>query len=186
MGDFSHRLDIHHVQHRVADRFGKNHAGLLVDQGLEALRLQGIGKPDLDAELGQNVIEHRIGAPVKVHRRYNLITLAADVDHRVKYCRGAGSQGQAGSPAFQSRHALLEDILGRIHQTGINIAQLLQSKEVGRMLGISEYVGTGTVNRNAPGPGFVRNRAGMQGQRVEFIGIGHNGAPFCINEIGLL
>ena len=48
----------------------------------------------------------------------------------------------AADAAFQRRHALLEDVGGGVHDAGIDVAELLQREQRGRMVGVLEHEGS--------------------------------------------
>ena len=48
-------------------------------------------------------------------------------------------------------NAFFEDIVGRVHEAGVNIAQLLEGKEIGRVLGVPEHIRAGPINGNGAG-----------------------------------
>ena len=53
-----------------------------------------------------------------------------------------------GDAAFHGGHALLQHIVGRVHDAGVNIAGHGQIEEVGAVLGVVKFVGDGLVNRH--------------------------------------
>ena len=80
--------------------------------------------------------------------------------------RGYG--GQRRSPTFQAGNALLQHVGGRVHDAGVDVAQLAQRKEVGRMFRIAELVAGGLVNgHGAAAGGRVGRLAGVQLARVK-------------------
>jgi hypothetical protein len=63
---------------------------------------------------------------------------------------------------FQSGNALLENILGGIHDTGVNVPQFLEGKKIGRMFGAVKHVRRSPMNRHrAGGCGRIRFLAAM-------------------------
>jgi hypothetical protein len=85
-----------------------------------------------------------------------------------------GGHRQGSGTPFECRHPLFENIGGRIHDPGVDVARFLQSEQVRRMFGIAEHEGGGLINGHRPGPGcrvgiFL---AGMQRQSIE-ASVGH-------------
>ena len=64
MGDLSHRAQIDNIAERIADGFTKHRFGFFINQGFEAVRVAIIGKPNLDAELGQGMRKQVVSAAV--------------------------------------------------------------------------------------------------------------------------
>ena len=66
-----------------------------------------------------------VGAAIEIVGRDDFVALGADIDYRVKDCRGTRSQRQGGRSAFELSDPLLEDILGGVTYAGIDVAQFL-------------------------------------------------------------
>ena len=62
-----------------------------------------------------------------------------DVEH------GGGARGQShrGRAAFEEADALLQHVLGGVHDPGVDVAQLLQGEQVGGVLGALEHIRPG-------------------------------------------
>ena len=43
--------------------------------------------------------------------------------------------------------------MGRVHDAGVDVANLTEGKQVGRMGRVAELIGGGLVDRHRPGPG---------------------------------
>jgi hypothetical protein len=67
------------------------------------------------------------------------------------HMEGSSESAWPNTLAFQGGHALLQDVLGGVHDAGINIARFLERKKVGGVLGVAEGIGTGAVKRHRPG-----------------------------------
>ena len=73
--------------------------------------------------------------------------------------------------AFDRGDALLEDVGGRVHDPRVDVAELLQGKEIGGVIGALEDVGGRLVNRHrARAGGGVGHLAGVQRQRAKVLG----------------
>jgi len=57
VGDLRDRFEVGHVQARVADRLEIDALGLAVDRLLELVELGAVDKSEVDAVLGQGVLE---------------------------------------------------------------------------------------------------------------------------------
>ena len=58
------------------------------------------------------------------------------------------AERQRGDAAFHRRHALLQHIVGRVHDARVDVAGHSQVEEVGAVLGVVEFVGDGLVYRH--------------------------------------
>src|ERR1039457_1038993 len=66
-------------------------------------------------------------------------------------------------PTSLSRVRPAEDAGGRVHEAHVNIAELLERKQLGRVGGILKHVRGGLVNRNGAGmAGLIGSLPGMQ------------------------
>ena len=86
-----------------------------------------------------------------------------------KQLRGmTGSDRQSRGSAFKGGHALFEHGLRRVHDTGVDIAELLQSEESRGVIGILKDEGCGLIDRRCASTcRGVRLRARMDRKRVE-------------------
>ena len=74
----------------------------------------------------------------------------------------AGRQEQGRDAAFERGDALLDDVLGRVHDPGVDVAGLGEAEQRGGVLGAVERVGRGLVDRQRPRVGRdVRRLAGV-------------------------
>ena len=62
--------------------------------------------------------------------------------------RLARRQRQRRHAAFHRRDALLQHVVGRVHDAGVDVAQFLQAEQVGGVLGAVELVRRGLVDRH--------------------------------------
>ena len=69
--------------------------------------------------------------------------------------------------ALEHGHALLKDVRRRVLQARVDVAKLLEGKELCRVLGRLEDKGRGTVERHAARGGAVGAVASVKAQRVE-------------------
>ena len=71
---------------------------------------------------------------------------------RIAKCLGGltGRQEQRGDAAFERRDALLDDVLRRVHDAGVDVAGLGEAEQRGGVLGAVERVRRGLVDRQRP------------------------------------
>ena len=60
----------------------------------------------------------------------------------------SGGRRQSRDAALERRHPLLKDIRRRIHQAGVDVAKLLEGKQLGSMLGVLELISRRLINRH--------------------------------------
>jgi hypothetical protein len=138
----------------------------------EGLGVGGIDQPHFDAEFGQDVFELGVAAAIEVAGGDDVVAGLGEVDDRVEDRRGAGGHGEPGGTAFEGRDALLEHVVGGVHQPGVDVPEFLEREQVGGVLGAVEDVGRGPVERDGPGVGGrVGGIAGVEAEGIEFHGI---------------
>ena len=63
------------------------------------------------------------------------------------------ASASAATPPFERGDALLEHVGGRVHDPGVDVAELLEREQVGGVLGALELIGGGLVDRHRDGAG---------------------------------
>ena len=96
-------------------------------------------------------MELGVGATIQVAGRDDVVAGLGEIDDRVEDTAGARGHAQAAKlwPSFEQGNPLFQHVGRRVHEPGIDIAQLSQSEEIGRMLGALENVGTGAIDGHA-------------------------------------
>ena len=162
--DLRHRLDVEHVHARIGDGFAVQGTRLRGDRLAEVFRVVGLDEFDVDAQTPEAHVELRVGAAVERAGRHQFIALPEQAGDRQELRRLSARCRETGDAALQRRHALLEDVRGRIHDAGIDVAELLQAKERRRMVGVLEGEGSRLVDGyRARSACRIRRVAGMQG-----------------------
>src|SRR5690606_6747305 len=91
-------------------------------------------------------------------------------------------QEQRGDAALERGDALLDDVLRRVHDPGVDVARLAEPEQRGGVLGAVEGVGGGLVDRQRPSVGrWIRGLAGVDllglerplGSGVVLFAVGH-------------
>ena len=132
----------------------------------ESLGVGRVDEADLDALVLHRVGEQVPGAAVQVGRGDDVVAGPGQVLHRERRGRLAGRHRERRDAAFQRGEALLQRILRRVHDAGVDVAEFLQREQVGRVLGAVELVGRGLIDRHRDGiGGAVAAPAGMQRER---------------------
>ncbi|MCY1288947.1 hypothetical protein D9M70_380140 [compost metagenome] len=162
------RLDVDHVAERVAHRLDEHGLGALVDQIAEARRVAAVGEAGLDARLRQRVRQQVVGAAIQLARRNDVVAGLRDGLDRVGDRGHARGQRQRAHAALERGQALLEHVVGRVHDAAVDIARHLQVEQVGAVLRVVEGVGHRLVDGHRHGAGSRIGRvAAMDGQSFE-------------------
>ena len=155
VGDFGDGFEVRQVGVRVAEGLEVDELGVLLDGVLELLRVLGGDEGGGDAVARQGVAQQVEGAAVDVLGGDDMIAGLGDVAHGVFDGGGAGSDGQTGGATFKGGDAVLEDALGGVGQTAVDVARVSEA-ETG--LGVVEVV------EDVAGGGVDRDRAGVGGR----------------------
>ena len=118
-------LDVGDIAQRVADRLDEHGLGALVDEGGERRRIGRIGKARGDAELRQRVRKQVVRAAVQGGGRDDVVAGLGNGLDRIRDRRLSRRQRQRPHAALERSQALLEHVLGGIHDARINIARHL-------------------------------------------------------------
>ena len=118
----------------VADRFGKNCLGVLVDGLSDVLRVAAVDKLDVDPHALQGVVEHVVSPAIEILGRDDIVAGLGKVkDSKIDCCRSR-CHHQCTDAAIKLSQTFFKNIGGRVHQTGIDVAHLGEREEVCSML----------------------------------------------------
>ena len=173
VGDAGDRFQVGNLAGGVGDGLAEDGAGFVVNRIGKSLRILGIDKFDGDPEGREDVVELGVAAAVKVAGGDDVVASLGEVDDGVEDGGGTGSEGEATHfrSAFHEGNALFEDVVGRIHDPRIDVAQLLQGEEIGGVLRGVKDVGCGAVDGDAAGfGGGVRLMAAVKAKGFELHG----------------
>ena len=148
VGDLGVLLDIRHAKSRVADRLNVDEARLLVDRRLDRVEVVQVREADRDALLRKNRVELGKGPAVEVVRRDDLVSTLRDIGDREVDRRRAGGERQRGHAALERREALLQRVVRRVHEAGVDIARHLEREQVRAMLGVVEVERRRPIDRH--------------------------------------
>ena len=146
--DLRRLADGEHVEFRVGQGLGVEGAGPVVDGAAEVLRVRRVDEADLDPLVAQRVGEQVPGAAVKVGGADHVVAGVGDVLERERARRLPRRERERRRPALERRHALLERVLGRVHDPRVDVAELLEREQVRRVPGVAELVRGGLVDRH--------------------------------------
>ena len=133
------------------------------DRLLEVRRVGRIDEGDVDADAREGVVELVVGAAVEPAAADDVIARAAQRQDRHGLRGVAAARRQRRHAAFQARDALLEHIGGRVHDAGVDVAQLLQREQIRGVLRVAKLIAGGLVDRHgAAAGGRIRLLTGVK------------------------
>ena len=174
--------DVEDVVLRVGDGLGEERLGVRPHGRAPGVQVVGVlDEADLDAELGQRVVEQVVGAAVQPRAGHDVVAGVGEVEDRERLGGLAGRQEQRRDAAFERGDALLDDVLRRVHDAGVDVAGLGEAEQRGGVVGAVEGVGRGLVDRQRPrvgrdvrasgrrGPAWSRTTSWRSGRRVSVL-----------------
>ena len=171
VGDRGDGFEVGDIQAGIAHCFAEEKFGFRRDRLGEILRILRIDEIHLDAELREDVVELREGSSVEIVRGDDFITRRAEVDDRVENRARPRSQCQSGCSALEFRDALLEHIVGGIHQARVDVAEFAQAEKIRGVLGVAKHIRAGAVKRHRAGEGDgIGGGAAVEAEGFKFHG----------------
>src|SRR6185503_3356137 len=187
--DPRHRLDVDDVDERVAERFGVEQLGVLLQRPPEVLGLGGIDEGGLDAELLQVDVQQRVRPAVERGSGNDVVAGAAQREDRRHLGGLAGGAGERGTPGFDRGHALLEHRHRRVGDARIDVAEGLQVEQARRVIGGVEHAASlfnlqtfGNVYSRISNPTvavFEERMAALEGGRASLAAASGQAAQMC-------
>ena len=163
-------LDVRNVEAGIADGFDVERAGFFVDCRFHRRKIVDVCEADGDSLLRQDCVKLGEGSAVKIVGGDDFVSEFCNVGERKVDCRRAGGKGQCRRAAVERRQTLFQNIIGRIHQPGVDVSGLLKRKEVGAVLRVAEAVCGGAVHRNRAGKrGRVGGLSGVDRQGFKMV-----------------
>ncbi len=170
VGDSGQLFHVGNVELGIAQGFGVDSPGLRVDGGAQAVKVIRIDKADGDAETRQGVVEEVVGAAVERGGGDDFVSGAGQGKDGQSLRGLARGGGQCSRAPFEGGDPLLEDVGGRIHDAGIDVAEFLQAEEPGGVVGVLKDVRGGLVDGDGAGSGgWVRFLTGVNGKCGEML-----------------
>ena len=118
------------VDLRVGDGLGEERLGVRSHRRPPRIQVVGVvDEADLDAELGQRVVEQVVGAAVEPRAGHDVIAGGGQVQDRERLGGLPGRQEQRRHPALERGDALLDDVGGRVPDPGVDVAGLGQAEQ---------------------------------------------------------
>ena len=149
--DLRDRVDVRDIAVRIAQSLQEDGPGVLRDGRLDLGKVVDVHEIGLDAVQRQRVLKEVERAAVDGLLRDDASAARGESLEGVRDGRGAGSDREGRAPALQGRETLLQDLLGGVGQTAVDIAGIREAEAVRRVLTVVENVGRGLVDRDRAG-----------------------------------
>ena len=137
----------------VAQRLAVDDLGVGLDRPLEVGRVRRIDKRDIDADAREGVAELVVRAAVEPAAGHDVVPRAAEGQDGLRLRRVPAARRQCADAAFEAGDALLQHVGRRIHDAGVDIAELFQGEQIGRVLRALELVAGGLIDRHRAAAG---------------------------------
>ncbi len=172
-------LDVEDLGLRVGDGLAEEELGVRPHRRPPRVDVLGVlDEGHLEAELRQRVLQEVDGPAVERWARHDVVARLGDVEDGEGRGGLPGRHEQRPDAALQRGDALLDGILRRVHDPRVDVAELLEGKEVRGVLGVLEDIRGGLVDRQGAGTGRrVRLLSGvdLSGLEGPVRGLAHGG-----------
>ncbi len=136
VSDISNGADVQYIAARVADGFTVEGSRARGESAAIIFRVGAIHEDRVNTPGAEGQVELCVGTSVKATGRDQIISGTKKSHHcRHLCCHTRGGSDRACS-ALKRCNALLENCGSWVHNTCINIAETLQRKEMGRVVGV--------------------------------------------------
>ena len=154
---FDDGLEVEDVALRVADALSVERLRVRADRGLPRGEIVGTStKLTSMPELRERVVQLVVGAAVERRARHDVPAVLGEVQQRDRLGGLPARDGQRADATFERDHALLERVLGRVHDARVDVAELGEPEQRGRVIGVAEHERRRLVDRRDPCAGRVR------------------------------
>ena len=171
MGDGGDLLIVRHVVLRVARRLDVHGTRILVNQFADLLGSLRVEEPHFDAEFLERLCEQRPGSAIEAVGGNEVLARMHNGQQRGGNGRLAAGKRQRRRTAIERRETFFQHVGGRVHQAGVDIAELAQTEQIRRVFRVMEHVTRGRIDWHGPGRGGrVRHLTGVQRLGAQFVG----------------
>ena len=169
-------LDVQHAAAGVGNRFAEEQLGVGADGGAQFfLRGFGIDKRAGDAQLAERHAEEVVRATVDFVGSDDVVAGLADVEDGIEV-GGLSRRGEHGThTAFEGGDAACHGIVGRVLETRVEVALLLQVEEQRHLVAVLIFEGGALNNGEFDGFAVFRLIARVDAERTRAKFLGHSG-----------
>ena len=148
MCNFCKCFDIYNIGVRISEGLDVDGFCVLLNGCADLIQIEYINKCGADSVLRKSVRQQVVGTAVDVLCRYDVVALLRQVDDGVVNGCCSGSYCKCCNAAFQCCHSLLENVLGRVGQTAVDVSCILESESCCCVIGVIEYERRCLINRH--------------------------------------
>ena len=148
MCNFCKCFDIDNIRVRISEGLDVDGFCVLLNGCADLIQIEYINKCGADSVLRKCVCQQVVGTAVDVLCRYDVVALLRQVDDGVVDGCCSGSYCKCRNAALQCCHSLLENVLGRVSQTTVDVSCILESESCCCVIGVIEYERRCLINRH--------------------------------------
>ena len=153
LGDLGDGVDVGDVGVGVAERLEIDDRGAVLDGALDLFQVMRIDKRGLDAKLGERMLQQVVGATVDGLLGNHVVAGLSKSLQGIGDGSSTGGDGETCHATLECGDTVLEDALGGVGQTAVDVTGIGKTKAVGGVLGVAEHIARGLVDRHGTGVG---------------------------------
>ena len=180
LGDLGDGVDVGDVGVGVAERLEIDDRGVVLDGALDLVQVMSVDKRGLDAKLGERMLQQVVGATVDGLLGNHVVTGLGKSLQGIGDGSSTGGDGETCHATLECGGTVLEDALGGVGQTAVDVTGVGKTKAVGGVLGVAEHIARGLVDRHGAGVGC---RIGTLLANVKLQGIETKGVLGVVDEL---
>ena len=180
LGDLGDGVDVGDVGVGVAERLEIDDRSVVLDGPLDLFQIMSVDKRGLDAKLGERMLQQVVGATVDGLLGNHMVTGLGKCLQGIGDGGGARGDGEASNATLERGDTVLENALGGVGQTAVDVTGVGKTKAVSGVLGVAEHIARGLVDRHGTGVGC---RIGALLANVQLQGIETKGVLGVVDEL---
>ena len=153
LGNLGDGVDVGDVGVGVAERLEIDDRGVVLNGTLDLVQVVGVDEGGLDTKLGERVLQQVVGTAVDGLLGDHVVTSLGKSLQGIGDGSGTGGDGKTGHATLERGNTVLEDALGGVGQTAVDVTGVGKTKAVGGVLGVAEHIARGLVDRHGTGIG---------------------------------
>mmetsp|Transcript_15493 Transcript_15493/g.18655 ORF Transcript_15493/g.18655 Transcript_15493/m.18655 type:complete len:393 (-) Transcript_15493:96-1274(-) len=178
--DSAEGLKVGDVELWVTDGLDVDSLGLIVDDSFEVSRIVSLHETDVNSHTGKLHFELIESTTIEIASRNKVVALLTNGLEAQELGGHSATGRESANATFKSSDPLLKDVVGWIHDTAVNVSELLQREEVRSVLGIVENIRASGVNGNRASIGsLVGFLPCVHHQRLKLLFSSHRDSQSC-------
>ena len=173
LGDLGDGVDVGDIGVGVAERLEVDNRGVVLNGTLDLVQVVGVDKGGLDTKLGERVLQQVIGTAVDGLLGDHVVTGLGEGLQGIGDGGSTRSDSETSHATLKRGDAILKDALSGVGQTAVDVTGVGKTKAVSGVLGVTEHIARGLVDRHSAGVGCGVGAllANMKLQGVETKGV---------------